>query len=74
MDIKAERRQLLAQIEALADEAHRRGMAMAVPTELKMYGLRVPQIRDLAEAWSREHKTVELKMENGEWRIEGDWN
>ena len=59
MDIQAERQKLLAQIEALADEAHRKGMQMAVPTGLKMYGLRVPQIRDLAKAWSREHKAVE---------------
>jgi len=59
MDIQAERQKLLAQIEALADEAHREGMQMAVPTGLKMYGLRVPQIRDLAKAWSREHKAVE---------------
>ncbi|MFQ5593946.1 MAG: DNA alkylation repair protein [Anaerolineae bacterium] len=58
-NIHAERQKLLAQIEALADEAHRAGMQMAVPTGLKMYGLRVPQIRDLAKAWSREHKAVE---------------
>lgn len=58
-NIQAERQKLLTQIEALADETHRKGMQMAVPTGLKMYGLRVPQIRDLAKAWSREHKTVE---------------
>jgi 3-methyladenine DNA glycosylase AlkD len=59
MNVEVERRQLLAQIEVLADEAHSRGMKMAVPTPLKMYGVRVPQIRNLAKAWSREHKTVD---------------
>ena len=59
MDIQTEHQTLLTRIEALADETHRKGMQMAVPTGLKMYGLRVPQIRDLAKTWSREHKTVE---------------
>ncbi len=58
MDVESERRKMLAQIEKLADADHRRGMEMAVPTTLRIYGLRVPQIRDLAKAWSREHKTV----------------
>lgn len=59
MDIAAEHTQFLAQIESLADATHRQGMEMAVPTALKMHGLRVPEVREMAKTWSRDHKAAD---------------
>ncbi|UCC65312.1 MAG: hypothetical protein JSV36_09840 [Anaerolineae bacterium] len=55
MDVEAERGTLLGQIEAHVDVEYRAGMGMAVPTGLKMYGVRVPQLRGIARDWQRTH-------------------
>jgi len=58
MDVEAERGMLLGQIEAHVDLEYRAGMGMAVPTGLKMYGVRVPQLRGIARDWQRAHRGV----------------
>ena len=60
MDIKAERQQLLEQIRQHADPEHQATVSRVVPTGLKVYGLRVPQLRDIARAWGRVHQQVAL--------------
>jgi len=58
MDVETERQQLLEQIRQHADPEHQVMMSMVVPTGLKVYGLRVPQLRDIARAWQRAHKKI----------------
>jgi len=58
VDIQAERQQLLEQIRQQADPEHQERVSMVVPTGLKVYGLRVPQLRDIARAWGRAHQQV----------------
>jgi len=58
MDVKTERIHLLDQIRQQAEPEHQAGMRMAVPTRLKMYGVRVPHLREIARAWQRVHKQV----------------
>ena len=58
MDIETERQQLLEQIHQHADSEHRATVSRMVPTGLKVYGLRVPQLRDIARAWGRAHQQV----------------
>jgi len=58
MDVETERQQLLEQIRQHADPEHQVRMSMVVPTGLKVYGLRVPQLRDIARAWQRAHKQI----------------
>ena len=43
MNIDAEGQELLDQIKQHIDPRYQAGMAMAVPTGLKMYGVRVPR-------------------------------
>ena len=58
MDIQAERQHLLEQIRQQADPEHQATVSRMVPTGLKVYGLRVPQLRDIARAWGRAHQQV----------------
>ncbi len=58
MDIEAERQQLLEQIRQRADPEYQATVKRTVPTGLKVYGLRVPQLRDIARAWGRDHKQI----------------
>ena len=58
MDIQAERQQLLEQIRQYADPEYQSKGRKTVPTGLRMYGLRVPQLRDIARAWGRAHQQV----------------
>lgn len=58
MNIQTERQRLLEQIRQHADPEHQVRMSMVVPTGLKVYGLRVPQLRDIARAWGRAHQQV----------------
>lgn len=58
MDVQTERQHLLDEIERRVDAEYQAGVSMAVPTGLKVYGVRVPQLRDLAGAWARTHKEV----------------
>jgi 3-methyladenine DNA glycosylase AlkD len=58
MDIETERRQLLEQIRQHADSEHRAGSVKVIHTQLKIYGVRVPQLREIARNWQRAHKDV----------------
>ena len=58
MDVETERQQLLEQIRQRADPEHQATVRRTVPTGLKVYGLRVPQLRDIARAWGRAHQQV----------------
>ena len=58
MDVETERQHLLKQIRQHADPEHQARMSMVVPTGLKVYGLRVPQLRDIARAWRRAHQQI----------------
>ena len=58
MDARAERAHLLEQIEAQVDDDYREGLSGSVPTELKIYGVRVPHLRAIARDWKRMHKTI----------------
>ena len=58
MDIETERQQLLEQIRQYADSEHQATVRRTIPTGLKVYGLRVPQLRDIARAWGRAHQQV----------------
>ena len=58
MNVETERQELLDQIKQHIDPRYQAGMATAVPTGLKMYGVRVPQLREMARLWQRAHKAV----------------
>lgn len=58
MDIQSERQHLLEQIRQRADPEYEETVRRTVPTGLKVYGLRVPQLRDIVHAWVRDHKQV----------------
>ena len=55
---EAERQRLLDQIRQRAEPNHQAGMMMVTRTELKVYGVRVPHLREIARAWQRAHKDV----------------
>ncbi len=54
----AERRYLLGEIQQRVDPEYRSGVSMAVPTGLRVYGVRVPRLREIARAWHRTHKGI----------------
>lgn len=58
MDAQAEKEKLLAQVLGAVDPKHRDGMNMAVPTALKMYGVKIPTLREIAKEWYGEHKKL----------------
>jgi len=58
MDIETERQQLLEHIRQYADPEYQVTVSRMVPTGLKVYGLRVPQLRDIARAWGRAHQQI----------------
>ena len=58
MDQHAERHWLLEQIEARADPYYQGVIQRSVPSPLRVYGLRVWQIRQIVRAWRREHREV----------------
>lgn len=58
MNVEIERQELLAQIQEHVDPKYQEGMGMAVPTGLKVYGVRVPQLREIARGWQRAHRAV----------------
>ncbi|MGA9347432.1 MAG: DNA alkylation repair protein [Anaerolineae bacterium] len=58
MNIQTERQHLLEQIRQHTDPEYQATVSRTVPTGLKVYGLRVPQLRDIVRAWGRHHKQV----------------
>jgi 3-methyladenine DNA glycosylase AlkD len=49
---------LLEQLEGCVDPARQGVLDRTAPTELKVYGVRVPELRKIAKAWYRAHKDV----------------
>jgi 3-methyladenine DNA glycosylase AlkD len=58
MDAKTERQHLLDQIRQHVDPRYQAGTSMTAPTGLTVYGVRVPQLREIARAWQRARKEV----------------
>jgi 3-methyladenine DNA glycosylase AlkD len=58
MDVATEHQNLLRQIEQHADPEHQKGMSMTVPTQARIYGVKVPYLRKMAADWQRAHKQV----------------
>ncbi len=58
IDAAAEREYLLLSIEAQVDPEYQAGVSMAVPTGLKVYGVRVPRLRAIARDWQRAHTGI----------------
>jgi 3-methyladenine DNA glycosylase AlkD len=58
VDIETERQQLLEQIRQHADPEYQATVRRTIPTGPKVYGLRVPQLRDIVRTWVRDHQQV----------------
>jgi 3-methyladenine DNA glycosylase AlkD len=58
IDVEAERRRLLDQIKQRADPEYQAGNMMVMHTRLKMYGVRVPHLREIARGWERDHRRM----------------
>jgi 3-methyladenine DNA glycosylase AlkD len=56
--VENEAKYLLDQIKPHADPQHQAFERKAAPTALKVYGVRVPQLRKIAQAWYRAHKQI----------------
>lgn len=63
---------LLDQIKQHADPEHREGLGTSAPTELWVYGVRVPDLRKIARAWRRAHQ--EIAQENLVAVLNALWN
>jgi 3-methyladenine DNA glycosylase AlkD len=61
MDVPAEKQRLLEHIEADADPAYAQAVRRAVSSPLKVYGLRVWEIRQIVRNWRRGHKGISLQ-------------
>jgi 3-methyladenine DNA glycosylase AlkD len=61
MDVRAEKQRLLDEIEARADPAYAQAVRRAVPSPLKVYGLRVWEIRQIVKGWRMDHKDISLE-------------
>lgn len=55
---RSEAKYLLNQIKQHADAQHQAFGSKAAPTALKVYGVQVPQLRKIAQAWYRAHKKI----------------
>jgi 3-methyladenine DNA glycosylase AlkD len=58
MDIEAERQQLLEQIRQRVDPEYQAESRTVVRTQLKIYGVRTPHLREIARHWKRAHKQI----------------
>jgi 3-methyladenine DNA glycosylase AlkD len=58
MDTAAERRRLVEQVEARADARYQQVVQRSVPSNLRVYGLRVWEIRQIVRGWRRHHRDV----------------
>jgi len=58
IDVEAERQHLLEQILAHAEPEYQAGSAMVMRTRLKIYGVRVPHVREIAGNWQRTHREI----------------
>lgn len=58
LDINIERDWFLDQFAAHADTTYQAGQIMVMKTQLRLYGVRVPQLRRLSDDWQRAHKGI----------------
>ncbi len=59
IDIRSERQHLLAQFTQSVDPKYQAAMAGTVaPTGSRVYGVRVPRLREIARGWWRDHKDI----------------
>jgi 3-methyladenine DNA glycosylase AlkD len=58
VSINTERRHLLDQIRQHADPEYQAGSMMVTRTQLNVYGVRVPHLRQIARDWQRAHKDI----------------
>ncbi len=61
MDVPAEKQRLVQQIQARADPAYAQAVERAVSSPLKVYGLRVWEIRQIVKSWRADHKAISLE-------------
>jgi 3-methyladenine DNA glycosylase AlkD len=61
MDVPAEKRRLLEQVQARADPAYAQAVGRAVSSPLKVHGLRVWEIREIVKGWRADHKAISLE-------------
>jgi 3-methyladenine DNA glycosylase AlkD len=61
MDIPAERQRLLERIQARADAGYTEAVGRAISSPLKVYGLRVWEIRQIVKDWRRGHQGLTLE-------------
>ncbi len=61
MDIPAEKQRLLEEIQARADTAYAQVVGRAVSSPLKVYGLRVWEIRQIVKSWCADHEGISLQ-------------
>ena len=59
VDVRAEKRALLDEVQKHVDARYRKAMGSVVPTGLKILGVRVPVLRKAAADWQRAHKTAD---------------
>jgi hypothetical protein len=72
MDVETEGQQLLEQIRQHADHEYQAMVRRTIPTGLKVYGLRVPQLRDITRAWGRAHQ--QMARDNLVALVDSLWN
>lgn len=58
MDTEAEKRYLADQIRQHGDPEYAKVISRSIPSQLRVYGLRVFQLRQIVRAWRRDHKDV----------------
>ena len=58
LDVASEQRALLAEIEPHADPVYREGSLRVVRTRLILYGVRMPDLQEIARAWQQAHPQV----------------
>lgn len=58
IDVEAERQRLLDQIMERADPEYQAGNSGVLATGLKVYGVRVPHLRQIARDWQQAHKNI----------------
>ncbi len=58
MDVETESQRLLEQIRQRVDPEYQAGSRTVVCTQLKVYGVRTPHLREIARRWQRAHQQV----------------
>ncbi len=61
MDTMAEQRRLLREIEARADPHYQQVVQRTIPSSLRVYGLRVWEIRQIIRGWRRQHRDASIE-------------